>query len=168
MKLHLLWAVLLTTSASTAQADLLMIFRDGAPKDRFTLTNTGACPAAPMDVTIDLSPAPAGLIFDITAQGQGVEVFQPFELTAGNDVVSGKSEVTDGDQTLTLALTGLAPGEGLSFTIDLDDTAGGSKIIVSGAEIAGAQVIVNVAGVTRTGIFDQNGAAVVSLDTCIS
>lgn len=163
------WIVtLLTLTASSAQADLVVTFRDGAPKDVFTLTNSGSCVTEPFDVTLDLSPAPAGLIFDITASGQGVAVFQPFELTSGDALLRGTSTVTDGDQALLLSLTRLAPGDGLSFTIDLDDTGGGSETIVSGAEIAGAVVQVTAAGTVFSGTFGANGEAVVQLDDCIS
>lgn len=168
MSFKLISTAMLALAASTAQADLVVTFRDGAPKDLFTLTNTGSCVTDPFDVTLDLSPAPAGLIFDITASGQGVEVYQPFELTSGDALLRGTSEVTDGDQTLLLSLTHLAPGDGLSFTIDLDDTGGGSEIIVSGAEIAGAVVEVSTGGALFRGTFDASGEAVVQLDDCIS
>lgn len=55
---------LLTALPSTAMADLTVSFRDGAPKDRFTLSYDGACALDQLDVQIDLGTAPAGLIFD--------------------------------------------------------------------------------------------------------
>lgn len=168
MKLTAISTLLLSLAASSAAADLVVTFRDGAPKDQFTLTNTGGCATAPIEITFDLSPAPAGLIFDISARGAGVEVYQPFELTSGDGLLVGASDLSDGDQSLVLQLSAMAPGDGLSFTIDLDDTAGGREITVSGAEIAGAAVRVNTDGRIATGVFDPNGQALVQLDECIS
>lgn len=68
---------------SAAIADLTVSFRDGAPKDRFTLSYDGVCALDDLDVQIDLGTAPAGLIFDTSGAGAGVEVFQPLEWVVG-------------------------------------------------------------------------------------
>ncbi len=154
--------------AGSAQADLDITFRDGAPKDRFTITNTGACAVNGLVLTLDLSGAAAGVIFDITDAGDGVEVFQPFEVVVGGDMINSASTVTDGDQVLMLDLNTIAPTAQVGFTIDLDDTAGGREITVSGAEIAGASVLVTSADGTSEGVFDETGLAVVSLADCTS
>ena len=63
MRATCLFALLL---AGPAAADLEVTFRDGAPKDRFSITNSGTCDLSAMSVLIDLSSSPAGLIFDVT------------------------------------------------------------------------------------------------------
>lgn len=154
--------------ATTAAADVIVTFRDGAPKDRFTITNTADCATGPMTLALDLAPAPAGLIFDITGDGAGVDVFQPFEVAAGGDIITAVSDVADGDQRLELALQGLEAGAEVAFTIDLDDTGGGREITVSGSEIAGAMVQVISELALAEGAFDDSGTARVILASCTS
>ncbi|MEO1720574.1 MAG: aggregation factor core, partial [Pseudomonadota bacterium] len=79
----LIAAIGLCLLTSPARATLEVRFLEGAPKDRFTLTNGSNCPLRAADVTIDLSGSPFGLIFDTTGTGAGVQVFQPLELTDG-------------------------------------------------------------------------------------
>ncbi len=86
--------------AAPVAADLRVTFDEGAPKDRFTLTNAGGCVMPAGVVTLNLATAPAGLIFDVTAQGAGVEVFQPFELVAGASLLEDTPVVTDGDAAI--------------------------------------------------------------------
>ncbi|MCF2870256.1 aggregation factor core protein MAFp3, isoform C [Octadecabacter sp. G9-8] len=162
----ILMAGLLAATAGTAQADMQVTFRDGAPKDTFTITNLGSCATGPMVLTIDLAPAPIGLIFDVTDAGGGVEVFQPFELVSGADFVQGASAVRDGDQTLSLDLAAMAQGDEVRFTIDLDDTGGGREITVNGSEMAGAMVLVNGGDAMAEAAFDDTGAARVILAAC--
>ncbi|GIT90609.1 hypothetical protein JANAI62_10640 [Jannaschia pagri] len=157
----LLSGLVLTT---TAKADLLVTFRDGAPKDRFVLRHDGGCALERVEVIIDLSPAPAGLIFDITAQGAGVEVFQPFEIVSGADLLLRSPEVRDGDTSLVLALERLTPGAEVAFTIDVDDTLSSRGITVSGSEMAGA--VVRLDGVSAR--FDERAEARLPLTGCLS
>lgn len=161
-------AVLVALVATTAHADIEVTFRDGAPKDRFTITNAAACASGPFELTIDLTPAPAGLIFDVTADGAGVEVFQPFEVATGGETIGTARDVADGDQQLQLSLTGLVPQGQVAFTIDLDDTSGGREITVSGSEIAGAVVMVTTGTAMTQGVFDDSGTARVVLADCLS
>lgn len=155
-------------TATTAQANIAVRFDEGAPKDSFTITNTGACRDTPLSVSIDLQPSPAGLIFDVTGAGAGVEVFQPFEVTAGSDLVVGSDPILDGDQFLTLYVAPMEQGDVVSFTIDLDDTGGGREITVSGAEIAGATVTVSTAGAFARAAFDDTAQALVVMPDCLS
>lgn len=153
---------------SAAPADVVVTFRDGAPKDRFEITNTGDCPVPAVSVLIDLATSPSGLIFDVTGEGVGVEVFQPFEVVSGGDFIGGASSLTDGDQRLQLDLLGLPAGQTVAFTTDLDDTLGGQEITVSGSEIAGARVILGDALAVAEGVFDDQGRAVVPQAGCLS
>lgn len=164
----LLSALLCAASATTAQADIVVRFADGAPKDRFTIINTAACATGPLAVTLDLIGSPAGLIFDVTGDGAGVEVFQPFELTAGADMVDGVGEVADGDQILTLLMSQMEAGAEVSFTIDVDDTAGTREITVTGSEIAGALAMVTTDTVLSDAVFDGSGQAQIPLASCTS
>ncbi len=162
-------AAMITCLAMPAAADVTVTFRDGAPKDRFTITSaSGLCNDAPVQITIDLSSSAGKLIFDITEAGRGVEVFQPFELVAGGDIVTGASDVTDGDTGLNLEVSAIAPGAQVAFTIDVDDTIGAREITVSGSEIAGARVQVSVGSDSATGTFGDDGTARVAWPACLS
>lgn len=160
-------ATILGLSAPTAMADVNVSFIEGAPKDRFVISNT-ACATGPVDVTIDLSPSAGALIFDVTGAGAGVEVFQPFELVSGGSLVTQTPNVQDGDQILTLKLAGLGKSTDVSFTIDLDDTIQSREITVAGSEISGAKVIVEYNGQRAEGIFDKTASAVVPWEGCSS
>ncbi|MEO0385631.1 MAG: aggregation factor core [Pseudomonadota bacterium] len=151
-----------------ALADVQVTFIEGAPKDRFTITNTGSCALGPVDVTIDLSGSSAGLVFDVTEQGAGVEVFQPFELVSGSSLLSSTPSVRDGDNGLTLALTNLDQGQSVAFTIDVDDTIGAREITVSRAEISGAGIRVETDFAQASGIFDETAVAVAPFQACLS
>lgn len=159
------------TIGTAAHADIAVSFVESAPKDRFEITNISTCPTGPMDVTIDLSGSSAGLIFDTTAQGQGVEVFQPFELVAGADYISGLPQVKDGDQQLTLTLADLPGQATVAFTIDVDDTlerSSNGQIMINGSEISGARVEISGAGLTTDASFDQTARADISANTCLT
>ncbi|MFK7835107.1 MAG: aggregation factor core [Sulfitobacter sp.] len=159
-------ALILCTSA--AQADLTVRFDEGAPKDRFTLTNTGDCAVPAARVTLDLGTAPAGLIFDVTGTGAGVEVFQPFELVAGAENLNVLPTVLDGDTAIELDLRGLGQGQSVAFTIDVDDTGGGREITVSGSEIAGATVRAAMGTKTEEASFTERAQAVIPVASCTS
>jgi hypothetical protein len=156
----------LILGASPALADLTMTFREGAPKARFTLTNTGDCPVPAIKVTLDLGTAPAGLIFDVSGSGAGVQVFQPFELVAGAEHLRTLPEVQDGDSAIAFDLTGLGKGQQLIFTIDVDDTGGGREITVNGSEISGASLRAAFGTQVITGIFDERAQAVIPQAPC--
>lgn len=155
----ILTAICLATPA--VSADLIVTFRDGAPKDRFTISYDGSCAAAAMTVDIDLGTAPAGLIFDTTAAGAGVDVFQPLEWVVGT---ARTSVVSDGDTVVSLGLDALAPGETLAFTVDIDDTTSNRQITVNGSEMIGATL--RAGG--QEALFDGTGTARVALAPCVS
>lgn len=155
-------------AVSSAAADVQVQFTEGAPKDRFTISNTGACALGPVDVTIDLSGSNAGLVFDVTGRGAGVEVFQPFELTSGSALLSSYSEVLDGDNSITLSLIDLPADQSLVFTIDVDDTLGAVQTTVSRSEISGAGIRVKSQMAEVTGTFDASSVATAPYQACIS
>jgi len=154
--------------ASPAAADLTMTFSEGAPKDRFTLRNDGDCTLPALTVTLNIGTAPSGLIFDTTASGAGVQVFQPFELISGAEMLSDTPDVFDGDTAIALPLSGLAAGQSVAFTIDVDDTGGAREITVSGSEIAGASVTALIGGQKRSGVFTDRAVASIEMDACLS
>lgn len=165
--MRIMITTVLLMAATTSQADITARFIEGAPKDRFEVTNAGGCALPAGDVTIDIGTAPAGLIFDVTASGAGVEVFQPFELVAGGENLSTLPQVADGDQAIRLPLTGLAPDATIAFTIDVDDTSSNRQITVNGSEIAGATIRASFGNVEASGTFDTSAKAVLKL-ACMS
>lgn len=149
------------TFSTAAMADVSVVFREGAPKDRFTIENTGVCSLDGAVVTIDLSQSKAGLIFDVTGKGAGVEVFQPFELTAGSSYLAEVPTVRDGDNKVSLMLKSLPQSKSISFTIDVDDTVKQREITVSSSEIQGAAVLLDSGGKTSSTTFGSNARATI-------
>ncbi len=153
-----------------AYANVEVIFVESAPKDRFVLTNTGQCSLNDLTVNLDLSNSLGKLIFDTTATGAGVEVFQPFEVRKGNLKLVSSEKVKDGDSTLSLVIESIAANDSVSFTIDVDDTLTQSElgnIRVSGSEIKNASIDVNVQGQQASAAtFNNKGKALVSLSSC--
>lgn len=165
--------VLSFLGALPSTADLRVDFRESAPKDRFTIENIGSCALGPLEVTLDLSTAKGGLIFDTTASGAGVEVYQPFEWVSGKEYATAVSTVSDGQSSILLSLSGLAPKSKLAFTIDVDDTLTNSvngQIRVAGSEIEGAGIRVRLASqdASQSGVFGLDAEALVALNTCSS
>lgn len=150
-------SILLT---SQAQADVTVRFIEGAPKDRFVISTS--CAMGLTDLTIDMAGSKAGLIFDTTGSGAGVEVFQPLEFVSGQSALNTIPEVKDGDASVGFSIQSLTPETALSFTIDVDDTLSNGErgqIIVTGSEIEGAQVRI----ADQVALFDQKGVAVIAL-----
>ncbi|MDA9223828.1 aggregation factor core protein MAFp3, isoform C [Tateyamaria sp.] len=154
--------ILITLGVSAANADITVTFKDGAPKDRFTIVLNAACAIGPSVLQINLATAPVGLLFDITENGDGIGVSQPFEWVSPPNNLAATPQVVDGDTILELNLNGLSPEVPWVFTIDLDDKASNQPITVSGSEIAGAQAILLTSGRSTTGIFDASGEATIS------
>jgi hypothetical protein len=112
----------------------------------------------------------AVLIFDTTAAGAGVEVFQPFNVSEGDiELLSG--DVVDGNSELTLRIAELVPGARASFTIDVDDTLTESElgmIRVTASEIAGATVSLRDQGTqTISALFDDRSQASLVSPDCL-
>lgn len=145
-----------------------MQFTESAPKDRFTLTNTGDCPITSR-VRLDLAPSQGQLIFDTSATGAGVEVFQPFDVIAGAQYLKDMPKITDGDQAVTLTLTDLPKGAQIAFTIDVDDqlVAGElGQIRVTNSEIKGAILQSTTDTKTTQSFFDDTAQARLDIGSC--
>ncbi|MEM1004991.1 MAG: aggregation factor core [Pseudomonadota bacterium] len=158
--------VISAMTASAAVADLHVTFVEGAPKDRFEIQNTGPCSIAGSTLLLDLSDSQGALIFDVSATGAGVEVFQPFELVAGSEALKTVPVVVDGQSVLDLRIGELPPGAEIAFTIDVDDTMGGREITVSGAEIQGAVITLRSDTQETSGVFSSSAKARVQIEQC--
>lgn len=137
---YLALSLALIAAPLPAFADITARFIEGAPKDRFVFENTGNCTLEAAKLTLDLSKSAGALVFDVTNAGAGVEVFQPFELVSGADLVRTNAPVRDGDKVLSLEVADMAPGAVIAFTIDVDDTLGNREITVNETEITGSQI----------------------------
>lgn len=169
MKLRTLGLAALCLAAPlTAHADIAVSFIEGAPKDTFRIENTGACTITGGTLSLDLAKSAAGLIFDVTARGAGVEVFQPLEMVEGVHAIFSIPLVQDGDAQVAFDLVSLGAGETVSFTIDVDDTLGSRAITVSGSEIAGAQVHYADNGMSKTAVFGRDAIAILEVSGCMS
>lgn len=161
---------LLLLGAQFAQANIQVDFTESAPKDRFTIKNTGSCNLQDLTLTLDLSNSAGKLIFDTTASGAGVEVFQPFEVRQGDIKLTSAARVNDGDTTLSVSIPGLPAGEAVSFTIDVDDTLPQSElgmIRVTGAEIAQGRFQVKVGAQDPvSAVFNGDSRATAVLAAC--
>lgn len=154
-------AIPLVLCPTFAFAEISLTFQEGAPKDRFVIENN-LCSLSNVTLTIDLSTAPAGLIFDVTDQGAGVEVYQPVELERGT---AAMTEVTDGSQKLQLTLEQFPLGDEITVSADLDDTLTNStlgQIRVADSEIAGVTVSIETAGGLGTALIDASSRAKLS------
>ena len=146
-------------------------FVESAPKDRFVITNVGTCTVENMVFELDLSQSQGGLIFDTTGAGAGVEVFQPFEVIAGDIAQISDEGVKDGDSQLALRIGNLQPGGIASFSIDVDDTlrdeSALGEIRVAGSEMSGGAVQVTVGNAApQSSAFDEVSSAVIQLPSC--
>jgi len=152
--------------ATPSFADVQVQFIEGAPKDRFTVKNVGACALGAGELTIDFAASDAGLIFDVTNTGAGVEVFQPFEVTAGAQYLTALPTFSDGDQRATLSMAGLGQDEMIAFTIDVDDTNGTREITVTDSEIRGATISLVTNKAEYSTIMDANAQVVINTPAC--
>jgi len=145
-----------TLCASTSHAQGIAVqFADGAPKDSITFENNG-CALEQATIVIDLSKSKAGLIFDTTAGGDGVEVYQPIEVLTPDVTVS---PVADGGKVLHIYIPQFPNGATVRLTADLDDTTSARQITVNGSEMAGATVSLAMGALMETAPFGTDGAA---------
>lgn len=153
-------------SAGPLHADIEVRFVEGAPKDTFIVVNVGSCEVASATVSIDLSASSGRLIFDVTEDGAGVEVYQPLEFVRGAESLRQRPSVTDGQDQLDLQIASLAAGYGIAFTIDVDDTVGQREITVSGSEIEGAIVSYSSRTENQEAAFSSDATASMALMGC--
>ena len=152
--------------SAPVQAGLQVRFIEGAPKDMFVLTNTGACDVVASDVSIDLSASAGRLIFDVTGAGAGVNVFQPVDFVEGAEALQELPLVEDGQTSVDLKIQSLAAGQNIAFTVDVDDTIGQREITVSGSEIVGAVLSFKTGSEELSGVFSSDALAEVQTGTC--
>ncbi len=151
----------LSLAPLTASAEISFSFIEGAPKDRFVIVNNH-CNLASAALTIDLTTSTAGLIFDVTAEGEGVEVFQPVEIETGSAILP---VVADGAQMLDIQLGEFSIGDTLTISADLDDTLDQSdlgQIRVAGGEIEGVMVTLTTENGSAAGVLDADGNTILS------
>jgi hypothetical protein len=161
-------AICAALCAAPSFADVRVQFFEGAPKDRFIITNEGACNIGPGTLVIDFAASKAGLIFDVTGVGAGVDVFQPFEVTEGADLLTSLPVISDGDQIATLSMNVFGASQKVAFTIDVDDTTGTRAITVSNDEINGATVSFTAQGRTDMAMMGAKAEVVLSTGVCAS
>jgi hypothetical protein len=161
-------AIIAALFAAPSYADVRVQFLEGAPKDRFIITNEGTCDIGRADLVIDFAETNAGLIFDVSGSGAGVEVFQPFQVTEGADLLAGLPTVSDGDRTATLSIQSLGGNQKIAFTIDVDDTTGARSITVSGDEMNGAMVSLVRQGNRVSAVMGATTDALLITDPCTS
>ena len=160
-------AVAAVAAVATAQASGIKVeFLEGAPKDRFVITNASACDLGAARVFIDLGGSDYGLIFDVTGQGAGVEVFQPLEFTKGADLLVTRPSVRDGDNSVALNLRSLKSKASVSFTIDVDDTANNREITVSDSEFSGSMVSLETGSFSARAEFTSGSSTTINLPNC--
>jgi hypothetical protein len=158
----------LISAGIPAEADLVVRFTEGAPKDRFDFVNAGACPLQQAKITVDLTASRGGLIFDVTETGAGFSVFQPFDVVEGAHALGSLPQVADGDTGLVLEVEALDAGGTIAFTIDVDDTIGSAATLVSEAEISGAGIVIEARDQRISGYFGTDASARVALPPCPS
>jgi hypothetical protein len=163
-------AVSLAVFTPATHANLQVQFAESAPKDRFSFSNLGVCSLKDVVLTIDLAQTRGKLIFDTTATGAGVEVYQPFETSSSTVKLVGSSSVADGETSLTIGIDTIGTGEIVSFTIDVDDTLPQSQlgmIRVTGSEMQGAKVTVSAQGLpVSSTMFGASSSTVLELPEC--
>jgi hypothetical protein len=166
----LLSTILIVMLSENAYANIEVTFIEGAPKDKFVLNNTRECNLQDVTLKVDLSESEGRLIFDTTAMGKGVEVFQPFEVTKGQITLTSAEKVNDGDTPLSLNIKTIQAKDSVSFTIDVDDTLAESQlgnIRVTGTEVINASVTIDAKdNNTLTASFDKNGKALLLMPKC--
>lgn len=161
---------MLLLTGQSAQANIEVNFIEGAPKDRFIIKNASNCNLKNLTVEIDLSQSVGKLIFDTTASGAGVEVFQPFEVTKGSISLVSQNRVKDGAAKLALDIKALNAGDSASFTIDVDDTLPIGElgnIRVANSEIQNGMVKVSFnKQKTVSGVFGNDSNATILQSIC--
>ncbi len=146
-------------AATPAFADISVRFIESAPKDRFVFLNEG-CPLSQVDVEIDLTGSRGSLIFDVTGNGAGVEVFQPVEVQSGTVVMT---PAVDGDQSLTFQINGFDAGSEVIISADLDDVlinGALGQIRVADQELSGAIIRMTIDGQVASAMFDTDTVAI--------
>ncbi|MFK7962866.1 MAG: hypothetical protein AB8C46_02770 [Burkholderiaceae bacterium] len=172
-------AVSLACSLKNPELAIEAVFIEGAPIDRLLVTNQSEDGWSIEQVTWDLAPSAGQVIFDTTATGAGVEVFQPFRQLNANDtrraggqltnddelaVLASEPTVTDGDQSVAIDFKTFGAQQVFGMSIDVDDQIASRQTIVDRSEMQGATiqaVFVHESKSARTLVasFDDNAKA---------
>lgn len=172
MLLLRLYVVAVTALISTQAmaGHLTVLFEEDAPKDRFIIRNDSNCPMMDLSLRIDLGGSAAGLYFDTTAKGAGVNVYQPFEVVQGRDQLADLPVIQDGDKIMELTFPRLSPRSAVVVTIDVDDSLAAGPTgptMIAGSEIKSARIIANFKqSEYAEGLFADNGYALIMLPAC--
>jgi len=170
MTYRTLLGTLLFLAPLQAKADLAVTFKEAAPKDRFIVENRSQCDLRNFGLKIDLRGSEAGLLFDTTPGGAGLNVAQPFEVVEGAESVSAPITVADGDRVAQVQLRGLPMKSRIIFTVDVDDSLIDGlmgRTMVANSEIAGATVVLSMPeGVPVTAAFTEDGMATAPIGGC--
>ncbi len=171
-------AVALSFSAGSAAMacgpDAIVQFSEGAPVDRFRITNESQGNWQLTALTLDLKPSAGRLIFDTERGGTGIDVYQPFVSLKGDVVLSSVEGAVDGSEQISMEFQNFEPEKSYTFTIDVDDRLTISpfgQIRVMESEIAGADVMavfVDSEGneAQATGTFLTDSSARISQGAC--
>ncbi len=159
-------SALILLAATTAHANVQLEFREGAPKDRFVVSNIGTCDLKNVKVTIDLKNSAGKLIFDVTSTGAGVEVFQPFVIETGRNLLASRPVVVDGQTQVTFDLPSFDAGKKVIASTDVDDTIGQREITVKASEFAGTEISISVNNRTYSTQIKDKPEAIVKIDDC--
>lgn len=161
---------LLLALPTTALADLTVSFEEAAPTDFFIVENESDCELRDFVLRIDLNGTAGGLLFDVTAGGAGLSVYQPFQIAEGRESIRSFGEVSDGDRVATIEFARLEGRDRVVFTGDVDDTLANGPMgqtMIDGSEIAGAGISINLPGDPPvTAVFGPNGRAAAKLKGC--
>jgi len=140
-----------------------VLFDEGAPRDRMSISNGSTAAIDITKVTFDLSTSFGRIIFDTLDGGAGVEVFQDFRVESGSAELTKDPTANDGADSLVLEFDRFATGDDFTFSIDVDDQLVDSalgQIQVTGAEIEGASVSFEIAqGDAIAATFGADSAA---------
>ena len=164
---HSLYTLALAAAIATpAAAELRVSFIEGAPKDRLLVQNLGLCDLQNLAIDLDFKDSEGRLIFDVTAKGAGVEVFQPLDVARGASALIEEPTVSDGQTSLSLMVGSLAPKSEIVITADLDDQLGAREITVSTSEFAGTVLSVKTPSLQMKEVFGPDPALTLALEPC--
>ena len=168
-----------TASAQGTQASLCglgidVTFREGAPRDRFSFVNTSSQGWHIDRISLQLENTAGNLIFDTQAGGDGVEVYQLFEVENSTATLVQTASPDDGANRLDLTFSRFEAGDSFTFSIDVDDQLVSSElgqIRVSDSEMAGGVVAVTLrdaAGELHAleMVFDDQSRSTIALPAC--
>ena len=154
-------------------------FVESAPRDSFVFSNQSNELWNIISIRIDMNESAGNLLFDTLDGGDGVEVYQPFEVSSrygasGEAKLSFIPTLADGDQDITLNFSQFPPESKFSFTIDVDDQLTESElgqIRVSGGEISGSVLSVTLdvpeaENVTLEGVYSSQSIVSISSSDC--